>query len=92
MVHVLSSDVFALFHWHFYCDSITREKKCIPNLPCTQTPFGNYWASAMFSGPDFIANLSDGLKIMDLIFITSDDIGNAFCHKFETYEAAFWQL
>ena len=29
----------------------------------------------MFSGPDFIANLSDGLKIMDPIFITSDDIG-----------------
>ena len=29
----------------------------------------------MFSGPDFIANLSDGLKIMGPIFITSDDIG-----------------
>ena len=40
-----------------------------------QRPFGNYWASAMFSDPDFIAKLSDGLKIMDPIFITSDDIG-----------------
>ena len=29
----------------------------------------------MFSGPYFIANLSDGFKIMDPIFITSDDIG-----------------
>ena len=67
--------VFALFHWHFHCDSIIREKNCIPNLPCTQRPIGNYWASAMFSGPDFIANLSDGLKIMGPIFITSDDIG-----------------
>ena len=32
---VLSSDVFALFHWHFYCDSFTREENCIPNLTCT---------------------------------------------------------
>ena len=29
----------------------------------------------MFRGPDFIAKLSDGLKIIDPIFITSDDIG-----------------
>ena len=50
-------------------------KKCIQNLPCIERPFGNYWASAMFSGPDFIANLSDGLKIIDPIFITFDDIG-----------------
>ena len=28
----------------------------------------------MFSGPDFIANLSDGLKIIDPIFSTCDDI------------------
>ena len=46
---VLSGDVFA-FH------SFTREENCIPNLPCTKRPFDNYWASAMFSGPDFIAN------------------------------------
>ena len=52
-----------------------EKKKYIPNLPCTQRPFGNYWASAMFSGPDFIANLSDGLKIMDPILTTFDDIG-----------------
>jgi hypothetical protein len=29
----------------------------------------------VFSGPDFVANFSDGLKIMDPSFITCDDIG-----------------
>ena len=29
----------------------------------------------MFRGPDFIAKLSDGHKIIDPIFITCDDIG-----------------
>ena len=29
----------------------------------------------MFSGPDFIENLSDGLKIIDTILITCDNIG-----------------
>ena len=72
---VLSGDAFAFFHWHFYCDSFTREEDCIQNLLCTQRPFGNYWAFAVFSGPDLIANLSDGLKIMDPGFITCDDIG-----------------
>ena len=66
---------FAIFHRHFYCDSFTRDENCIPNLHYTQRPFGNYWASAMFRGPDFIAKLSDGLKIMDPLFITCDDIG-----------------
>ena len=66
---------FAIFHRHFYCVSFTREENCIPNLPCTQRPFGNYWASAMFRGPDFIAQLSDGFKIIDPIFITCGDIG-----------------
>ena len=60
---VLSGDVIALFHRYFYCDSFTKEENSIPNFPCTQRPFGNYWESAMFSGPDFIANLSDWLKI-----------------------------
>ena len=32
----------------------------------------------MFSSPDFIANLSDGLKIIDPIFITCDDIDKLF--------------
>ena len=68
-------DVFAIFHRHFCCDSFTREENCIPNLPCTQRPFGNYWASTMFRGPDFIAKHSDGFKIIDPIFITCDDIG-----------------
>ena len=26
---VLSGDAFALFHWHFYCDSFTTEEDCI---------------------------------------------------------------
>ena len=72
---VFSGDAFALFHRHFYCDSFTREEDCIQNLLCTQRTFGNYWAFAVFSGPDLIANLSDGLKIMDQGFITCDDIG-----------------
>ena len=62
---VLSGDVFALFHQHSYCDSFIREENCIPNLPCTQRQFDNNWASAMFSCPHFIANISDGLKIID---------------------------
>ena len=72
---VLSGDAFVLFHWHFYCDSFTREEDCIQNLLCTQRTFGNYGAFAVFSGPDLIANLSDGLKIMEAGFITCDDIG-----------------
>ena len=32
---VLSGDVFALFHRHFYCDSFNRGEKCIPNLSLT---------------------------------------------------------
>ena len=88
---VLSGDAFALFHWHFYCDSFTREEDCIQNLLCTQRMFGNYWAFAVFSGPDLIANLSDGLKIMDPGFITCDDIGKLlFCHILETFETALW--
>ena len=59
---VLSGDAFALFHWHFYCDSFTREEDCIQNILCPQRTFGNYWAFAVFSGPDLIANLSDGPK------------------------------
>ena len=44
---VLSGDAFAPFHWHFYCDSFTREEDCIQNLLCTQRTFGNYWAFAV---------------------------------------------
>ena len=70
---VLSGDVFYPFPQDW--NSFTREENCIPNLPCTQRPFGNYWAFAVFSGPDLIANLSDLLKIIDTSFITCDDIG-----------------
>ena len=72
---VLSCDALALFYRHFYCDSFTREEDCIKNLLCTQNTFVNYWAFAVFRGPDLIAiNLSDGLNIMDPSFITCDDI------------------
>ena len=70
---VLSGDAF--FHRHFYCDSFTSEEDCVQNLLCTQRTFGNYWAFAVFRGPEVIANLSDGLKIMDPGFITYDEIG-----------------
>ena len=69
---VLSGDAFSLA---LYCKSFTREEDCIQNLLCTQRTFGNYWVFAVFRGPDLIANLSDGLKIMDLGFITCDKIG-----------------
>ena len=84
-----------LFHRHFYCDSFSREEDCITkqNLLCTQRPFGNYWAFAVFRGPDLIANLSDGLKIMDPGFITCDKIGKLlFVIFLETFEAALWPL
>ena len=59
---VLSGDAFALFHWHFYCDSFTREEDCIQNLLCTQRMFGNYWAFAVFSGPDLMLTFLTGSK------------------------------
>ena len=52
-----------------------KKKIAYKTLLCTQRTFGNYSAFAVFSGPDLIANLSDGLKIMDPGFITCDDIG-----------------
>ena len=69
---------FALFHRQFYLDSFTREETCIPNITCTQRPFGNYWTFTVFSGPDLFANLTDVLKIIDIYFITCDDIGKLF--------------
>ena len=67
----------------------TREEDCIQNLLCTQRTFGNYWAFAVFRGPDIIANLSDGLKIIDTGFITCDEIGKQlFVIFLETFEAA----
>ena len=46
----------------------------------------------MLSGPDFIANLSDGLKVIDLFSSPVTTLPNCFFHKFETFEAAFWPL
>ena len=90
---VLSGDAFALFHWHFYCDSFTSEEDCLQNLLCTKRTFGNYWAFAVFSGPDLIGNLSDGLKIMDPGFITCDDIGKLlFVIFWKHLKQLFWPL
>ena len=71
---VLSGDVFALFQGIFIATPSPEKKIAYQTFLCTQRPFGNYWASTMFSGPDFIANLSDGLKIKDPVFITCDEI------------------
>ena len=39
----------------------------------------------------FITNLYDRLKLVDQSVITCDNIGKMlFCHKLETFEAAFW--
>ena len=67
---LLSSDAFSPA---LYCDSVDRED-CIQNLLSTQRTFGNYWAFAVFRGPDLIANLSDRLKIINPGFITCDKI------------------
>ena len=64
-----------LFTGTFAATPSPEKKFCIQNLLCTQGTFGNYWAFAVFRGPDLIANLSDGLKIMDPGFITCDKIG-----------------
>ena len=72
---VLSGDVLPFSTGTLIATPSPEKKIAIPNIPCTQRPFDNYWASALFSGPYFIANLADELKIMDLIFITCDDIG-----------------
>ena len=68
---MLYGDVFLPFSIGTFIVTPSPEKK----IACTQRPFDNYWASTMFRGPDFIAKLSDGLNIIDPIFITCDDIG-----------------
>ena len=72
---VLSGDVFCPFPQALLLRLLHQRRNCIPNLPWTQRSFDNYWAFAVFSGPDLIANLSDVLKIIDTSFITCDDIG-----------------
>ena len=72
---VLNGDVFCPFSSALLLRLLHQRRKLHTKLSCSQRPFGNYWASAMFRGPDFIAKLSDGLKIIDPIFITCDDIG-----------------
>ena len=56
-----------------------EKKIAYKNLLCTQRPFHNYWVFVVLSGPDFIANLSDGLKTMDPSFITCNEVGKLLC-------------
>ena len=50
-----------------------QRRRLHTNPHSTQRTFGNYWAFTVFRGPDFIANLSDGLKIIDPGCITCDN-------------------
>ena len=59
---VLNSDVFLPFFIGTCIETPSPEKKIAYKTFLHSRPFGNYWASAMFRGPDFIAKLSDGLK------------------------------
>ena len=86
---VLFCDAFPLFHRHFYCDSFTREEDYIQNLLCTHRTFGNYWAFAVFRGPDLIANLSDGLKIIDHASSPVETLANCFLSYFGNIGSSF---
>ena len=86
---VLSGDGF---HRHFYCDSFTREEGCLQNFLCTQRTFNNYSAFAVFRGLDLIANLSDGLKIIDPGFISCDEIGKLLFVIFECHRVKMFHL
>ena len=73
---VLSGDIFLPFPQELLLQLLHQSRKLHTKLSLhSKFFFGNYWASAMFGGPDFFANLSDWLKIIDPIFITCDDIG-----------------
>ena len=83
---VLSSHVFSsalvlrLFH---------QGKRLHTKPSLTQRMFGNYWAFAVFRGPDLIANLSDGPKIIDHGFITCDKLANCFLSYFGNIWSSF---
>ena len=73
---MLYGDVFYHFPWALLLRLLHQQRRKLHTQPSLHSkPFGNYWAYAMFNGPDFIAELSDGLKIIDPIFITCDEIG-----------------
>ena len=90
---VLSGDAFAPFSLALLL-RLLHQRRRLHTKPSLYSK--NVWqllGFAVFSGPDLIANLSYGLKIMDPGFITCDDIWQtAFCHILETFEAAFWPL
>ena len=72
---MLYGDVFYHFRWALLLRLLHQRRKLHTQPSLHSKPFGNYYAYAMFNGPDFIAKLSDGLKIIDPIFITCDEIG-----------------
>ena len=59
---VLNGDVFFALFIGTFIETPSPEKKIAYKTFLHSRSFGNYWASAMFRGPDFIAKLSDGLK------------------------------
>ena len=69
---VLSGDVFCPFPQAFLLLLLHQRRK-LNTKPTLHSL--TVWAFAVFSGPDFIANLSDVLKIIDTSIITYDDIG-----------------
>ena len=69
---VLSGDVFCPFPQALLLRLLHQRRKLYTE-PTLHSK--TIWAFAVFSGPDFIANLSDVLKIIDTSFITCDDIG-----------------
>ena len=69
---VLSGDAFCPFPQALLLRLLHQRRK-LHTKPTLHSK--TVWAFAVFSGPDFIANLSDMLKIIDTSFITCDDIG-----------------
>ena len=69
---VLSGDVFCPFSQALLLRLLYQRVK-LHTKPTLHSK--TVWAFAVFSGPDFIANLSDVLKIIDTSFIACDDIG-----------------
>ena len=69
---VLSGDAFSPA---LLLQLLHQRRRLHTNPHSTQRTFGNYWAFTVFRGTDFIANLSDRLKIIDPGFITCDKIG-----------------
>ena len=74
---------------------LLHHRRSLHTKPSLQSKksFGNYWAFAVFRGPDLIAYLSDGLKIMDPGFIICDEIGKLlFVIFWKHLRQLFWHF